>query len=65
MKKGRIKGEKKKKRRVIKYTSKYLYEAYKTAKNSQKQGRIKEGERIFLAGQNIYTCIQKHINTNE
>ena len=34
-------GEKKKK--VIKHTLKYLYEAKMTAKNPQKQGRILEG----------------------
>ena len=58
-KKARKRGEKKKKKRVIKHTLNYLYEA----KNPQKQGkgRILEGgggERIFLVGHNIYPCIK-------
>ena len=58
MKKGREKGGKEeKKKRVIKHTLKYLYEAEILQKNPQKQGRIlKGGGDIFLAGQNIYPC---------
>ena len=51
MKKGREKGgERRKKKRVIKHTLKYLYEAKMTTKNPQKRGRILEGR-----GKNLYT----------
>ena len=48
LKKRKGKGEKEEnKKRVIKHTLKYLYEALMTAKNPQKQGRILEGGGIF------------------
>ena len=61
MKKGRGKGGKEeKKKRVLKHTLKYLYEALMTAKESTKIGKNFRGGwggGIFLAGQNIYPCL--------
>ena len=52
------KGEKRrKKKRVIKHTLKYLYEAEMTGKESTKTGKnFRGGGGILLAGQNIYPC---------
>ena len=52
------KGGKEEKKRVIKHTLKYLYEAQITQKNSQKQGRILEGggEEFFWLAR-IYTPV--------
>lgn len=56
MKKGREKGRKEEKK-VKKHMFKYLYEAYMTAKNSQKQVRILEerGGGIFFCLARKYT----------
>ena len=56
LKKGRKKAGKEK---SDKTHVKQLYEALMTAKNPQKQGRILEGGGgNFLAGQNIYPCVE-------
>ena len=54
MKKGRKRGERKKKKKMIKLTLKYLYEAYMTAKKNTKPGKsFREGGEFFWLA-NIY-----------
>ena len=50
MKKGREKGGKEEKEKVIKHTLKYLYEAYMTAKNPQKRKNFKGGGGKSFSG---------------